>query len=127
MNTSSETRNHHVTSGYNELQKFDREFSSFETWLRSAERTLDAYLMDVARDRDALRKQVAKLQPFNEEVVSHSADLRFMNISGQKFLDENQVSVTSVYPQETFLSQRTFFHLEPGRPDSARLENCTVP
>ena len=80
-----------MTSGNNELQKFDREFSSFETWLRSAERTLDAYLMDVARDREALRKQVSKIQPFNEEVVSHSADLRFMNISGQKFLDENQV------------------------------------
>ena len=53
VNSSAETRNHHVNSGYNELQKFDREFSSFETWLRSAERTLDAYLMDVARDREA--------------------------------------------------------------------------
>lgn len=77
----------------NEVQKFDREFSSFDTWLCSAERTLEAYLMDVARDRDGLRKQVNKIQPFNEEVVAHSADLRFINMSGQKFLGENQVGL----------------------------------
>ena len=75
-----------------ELSKFDREYGSFEGWLRAAERTLDSYLMDIARDRDGLQKQVSKLQPFNEDVVSHSADLRFINMSGKRFLEESKVS-----------------------------------
>ena len=88
----SDDRMQQLNTSVDELSKFDREFSSFEGWLRAAERTLDSYLMDIARDRDGLQKQVSKLQPFNEDVVSHSADLRFINMSGKRFLEETKVS-----------------------------------
>ncbi len=89
----SDDRMQQFNTSVDELAKFDSEFASFESWLRAAERTLDSYLMDVARDRDGLQKQVSKLQPFNEDVVSHSADLRFINMSGKRFLEETKVRI----------------------------------
>ncbi|XP_033113685.1 microtubule-actin cross-linking factor 1-like [Anneissia japonica] len=88
--TESDWRMTQLSVGLEELQKFDQENSSFEIWLTSADRTLDALLHNIAKDRDSLRHQMTKVQEFNEEIVSHAVELKFLNIFGSKFINSGE-------------------------------------
>ncbi|XP_053854703.1 microtubule-actin cross-linking factor 1 isoform X10 [Vidua macroura] len=69
-----------------ELQKFLRDHGEFEAWLEQAEQELQGMCKgdgDPASLRQLLRRQGS----FSEDVISHKGDLRFVTMSGEKFLD----------------------------------------
>ncbi|XP_068028936.1 microtubule-actin cross-linking factor 1 isoform X3 [Anomalospiza imberbis] len=68
-----------------ELQKFLRDHGEFEAWLEQAEQELQGMCKgdgDPASLRQLLRRQGS----FSEDVISHKGDLRFVTMSGEKFL-----------------------------------------
>ncbi|XP_066191228.1 microtubule-actin cross-linking factor 1-like isoform X4 [Sylvia atricapilla] len=82
----SEARLKRVQLLRDELQKFLRDHGEFQAWLEQAEHDLEGMYKgdgDPASLRQLLRRQGS----FSEDVISHKGDLRFVTMSGQKFLD----------------------------------------
>lgn len=76
-------------SAYKKLQK---EYNNFVTWLNESQETLIDKEKGLA-DLDQLSAQTSSYKSFSSDVIAHQADLRFITISAQKFLDECEVSV----------------------------------
>ncbi|NXH72210.1 DYST protein, partial [Hydrobates tethys] len=69
-----------------ELEKFDADYSEFETWLQQAEQELDN-LEAGASDFSGITVKLKRQKSFSEDVISHKGDLRYITISGQRVLD----------------------------------------
>ncbi|NXO30815.1 DYST protein, partial [Cisticola juncidis] len=69
-----------------ELEKFDADYSEFETWLQQAEQELDN-LEAGASDFSGVMVKLKRQKSFSEDVISHKGDLRYITISGQRVLD----------------------------------------
>ncbi|NXC82257.1 MACF1 factor, partial [Cercotrichas coryphoeus] len=69
-----------------ELEKFDADYSEFETWLQQAEQELDN-LEAGASDFNGIMVKLKRQKSFSEDVISHKGDLRYITISGQRVLD----------------------------------------
>ncbi|NXU14880.1 DYST protein, partial [Pardalotus punctatus] len=69
-----------------ELEKFDTDYSEFETWLQQAEQELDN-LEAGASDFNGIMVKLKRQKSFSEDVISHKGDLRYITISGQRVLD----------------------------------------
>ncbi|NWX56812.1 MACF1 factor, partial [Promerops cafer] len=69
-----------------ELRKFLRDHGEFEAWLRQAEQDLQGMYQGDS-DPASLRQLLRRQGSFSEDVISHKGDLRFVTMSGQKFLD----------------------------------------
>ncbi|KAK0683162.1 DYST protein, partial [Pygoscelis papua] len=69
-----------------ELEKFDADYSEFETWLQQAEQELDN-LEAGASDFSGIMIKLKRQKSFSEDVISHKGDLRYITISGQRVLD----------------------------------------
>ncbi|NXQ77637.1 MACF1 factor, partial [Quiscalus mexicanus] len=69
-----------------ELEKFDEDYSEFETWLQQAEQELDN-LEAGASDFSGIMVKLKRQKSFSEDVISHKGDLRYITISGQRVLD----------------------------------------
>ncbi|NWY93583.1 MACF1 factor, partial [Loxia curvirostra] len=69
-----------------ELQKFLREHGEFQAWLEQAEQDLQGMYKGDS-DPQSLRQLLRRQGSFAEDVISHKGDLRFVTMSGEKFLD----------------------------------------
>ncbi|NWX39069.1 DYST protein, partial [Steatornis caripensis] len=69
-----------------ELEKFDADYSEFETWLQQAEQELDN-LEAGASDFSGIMVKLKRQKSFSEDVISHKGDLRYITIAGQRVLD----------------------------------------
>ncbi|XP_074751882.1 dystonin isoform X7 [Athene noctua] len=69
-----------------ELEKFDADYSEFETWLQQAEQELDN-LEAGASAFTGIMVKLKRQKSFSEDVISHKGDLRYITISGQRVLD----------------------------------------
>ncbi|NWQ74098.1 DYST protein, partial [Columbina picui] len=69
-----------------ELEKFDADYSEFETWLQQAEQEL-GNLEAGASDFNGIVVKLKRQKSFSEDVISHKGDLRYITISGQRVLD----------------------------------------
>ncbi|NXO35840.1 DYST protein, partial [Locustella ochotensis] len=69
-----------------ELEKFDADYSEFETWLQQAEQELDN-LEAGTSDFSGIMVKLKRQKSFSEDVISHKGDLRYITISGQRVLD----------------------------------------
>ncbi|XP_059724550.1 microtubule-actin cross-linking factor 1 isoform X10 [Haemorhous mexicanus] len=69
-----------------ELQKFLRDHGEFQAWLEQAEQDLQGMYKGDS-DPDSLRGLLRRQGSFAEDVISHKGDLRFVTMSGEKFLD----------------------------------------
>ncbi|XP_065488914.1 dystonin isoform X22 [Caloenas nicobarica] len=69
-----------------ELEKFDADYSEFETWLQQAEQEL-GNLEAGASDFNGIMLKLKRQKSFSEDVISHKGDLRYITISGQRVLD----------------------------------------
>ncbi|NWW51847.1 DYST protein, partial [Pedionomus torquatus] len=69
-----------------ELEKFDADYSEFESWLQQAEQELDN-LEAGASDFSGIMVKLKRQKSFSEDVISHKGDLRYITISGQRVLD----------------------------------------
>ncbi|XP_014741093.1 PREDICTED: microtubule-actin cross-linking factor 1 isoform X3 [Sturnus vulgaris] len=83
---SSEARLKRVQLLRDELQKFLQDHSEFQAWLEQAEQELEG-MYKGGSDPASLRQLLRRQGSFSEDVISHKGDLRFVTMSGQKFLD----------------------------------------
>lgn len=73
-----------------ELSKLKGELTNFSTWLSKARRILEdkeRALSDLKR----LDSSADSTKEFVSDVIAHQADLRFITMSAQKFVDESKV------------------------------------
>ncbi|NWR10574.1 MACF1 factor, partial [Paradoxornis webbianus] len=82
----SEARLKRVQLLRDELQKFLRDHGEFQAWLEQAEQDLEG-MHKGEGDPASLRQLLRRQGSFSEDVISHKGDLRFVTMSGQKFLD----------------------------------------
>ena len=79
----------HLQNSFDELDKLQGEMHDFSKWLQSAQLVLEnehSYLSDLPN----LPKQAMRIKDLQKEIIAHQADLRFITISTQKFVDEGK-------------------------------------
>ncbi|XP_054148157.1 microtubule-actin cross-linking factor 1-like isoform X6 [Melozone crissalis] len=69
-----------------ELHKFLQDHGEFQAWLEQAEQELQGMYKGDS-DPASLRQLLRRQGSFAEDVISHKGDLRFVTMSGEKFLD----------------------------------------
>uniref|UniRef100_A0AAG5DJS3 Dystonin n=1 Tax=Anopheles atroparvus TaxID=41427 RepID=A0AAG5DJS3_ANOAO len=70
-----------------ELGKLRTELDTFSGWLQSSRRTLEEKESTLS-DLNNLPSQADTVKEFHSDVIAHQADLRFITMSAQKFVDE---------------------------------------
>ena len=73
-----------------ELSKFKTELSVFCTWMDKARKTLEDK-EKILSDLNKLPSSIEPIRDFVSDVIVHQADLRFITMSAQKFVDESKV------------------------------------
>lgn len=73
-----------------ELSKLKSELTNFSSWLSKARRTLEDKERALS-DLQRLGTSVDSTKEFVSDVIAHQADLRFITMSAQKFVDESKV------------------------------------
>jgi dystonin len=79
----------HLQNSYDELDKLQGEMHDFSRWLQSAQEVLNnehSYLSDLKN----LPAQSERIKDLLKEIIAHQADIRFITISTQKFVDEGK-------------------------------------
>lgn len=103
--------------GFNVLIRFRYNFllrselEVFSTWLQTSRRTLEdkeRALSDLTR----LSSQFESIRDFVSDVIAHQADLRFISMAAQKFVDESKDYLTTLNDFRTSLPER-LHHVEP--------------
>lgn len=83
----------------------------FSTWLQSARRTLEDKERALS-DLNRLTSQAESTREFVSDVIAHQADLRFISMSAQKFVDESKDYLNILNDFRTSLPDR-LHHIEP--------------
>ncbi|XP_045488515.1 dystonin isoform X28 [Pieris rapae] len=88
-----------------ELGKFTNELNAFNTWMEGAYRTLED--KEVALSKvDNLAGQSDDVRDFVSDVIAHQADLRFITMAAQKFVDESKEFLNILNDYRTSLPAR---------------------
>lgn len=83
----------HLQKSADELEKLQVEMHDFAKWLQNAQEILNdehSYLSDLKN----LPAQSLRIKDLLKEIIAHQADLRFITISMQKFVDEGKDYLT---------------------------------
>ncbi|KPJ00723.1 Dystonin [Papilio xuthus] len=95
-----------LAAARDELGKFTNELNTFESWMEGAYRSLE--------DKEAALSNLDNLPAYSEEVrefvsdvIAHQADLRFITMAAQKFIDESKEFVSIVNEQRASLESRS--------------------
>lgn len=75
-----------------ELNKFRIEMTSFRTWMEKAYKILEDKERQLA-NLNKLQGNADGIKEFVSDVMTHGADLKFLTISGQKFIDLSKVNL----------------------------------
>lgn len=94
-----------------ELVKLQSELEIFATWLQTARRTLEDKERALS-DLNKLPNQSDSTKEFVSDVIAHQADLRFITMSAQKFVDESKDFLGVLNEFRTTLPNR-LPHVEP--------------
>ncbi|CRK91723.1 CLUMA_CG005357, isoform G [Clunio marinus] len=94
-----------------ELVKLQSEMEIFKTWLQSARRELEDKERALS-DLNKLPNQSDTTKEFVSDVIAHQADLRFITMSAQKFVDESKDFLGVLNEFRTTLPDR-LPHVEP--------------
>ncbi|XP_059089195.1 microtubule-actin cross-linking factor 1-like isoform X2 [Tigriopus californicus] len=86
VSDSSDKLMKRMASAMDELAKFRGEMGSFRTWLEKAFKTLEDKERQLA-NLNKLQGNADDIKSFVSDVMTHGADLKFLTISGQKFVD----------------------------------------
>ena len=77
-------------SALEEFNKFSTEMAIFRTWLEKAYKTLEDKERQLA-NLNKVQGSIDDIKAFVSDVMTHGADLKFLTISGQKFVDLSKV------------------------------------
>lgn len=83
-----------MVAAMEELNKFRAEMTSFRTWMDKAYKVLEDKERQLA-NLNKLQGNADGIKEFVSDVMTHGADLKFLTISGQKFIDLSKVNVYS--------------------------------
>lgn len=115
-----------LTNAGEELTKYDKETSIFVSWMKQATRTMlekEKLCSDVSK----IKNYGKELQDFLGDVIAHQADLRFITISCEKFLDESNQFLQIVNSFRTSLPERyPALHADPDSAVKANADTLTV-
>lgn len=110
-----------LSGARDEFTKFKNEITSFSTWLDKAQRNLE----DKERSLSDLNKLTActdTTRDFISDVIAHQADLRFITMAAQKFVDESRDYLQVLNDFRTSLPQR-LPHKEPTAGQDSPVRN----
>ncbi|XP_037296445.1 microtubule-actin cross-linking factor 1 isoform X21 [Manduca sexta] len=94
-----------LAAARDELGKFTNEMNTFNTWMEGAYRTLEEKESALSR-LDNLAGQTEEVREFVSDVIAHQADLRFITMSAQKFVDESKEFLSLLNEYRTSLPSR---------------------
>lgn len=97
-----------LSSSRDELSKLKGELKDFSTWLGKARRTLEDKEKALS-DLQRLDASATSTKEFISDVISHQADLRFITMSAQKFVDEGKVSNCNYFMYNVVLCTKVTF------------------
>ncbi|KAM7341558.1 dystonin-like protein short stop isoform 44-T47 [Cochliomyia hominivorax] len=100
-----------LEAGRDELNKLRSELEIFSDWLQSARRTLEDKERALS-DLNRLSSQAESVREFVSDVIGHQADLRFITMAAQKFVDESKEFLAILNDFRTSLPER-LPHVEP--------------
>ncbi|XP_028982177.1 microtubule-actin cross-linking factor 1 isoform X2 [Diachasma alloeum] len=104
-----------------ELTKFKNEISSFSSWLDKARRVLEEKERSLS-DLNRLSSSTDTTRDFISDVIAHQADLRFITMAAQKFVDESREYLQVLNDFRTSLPQR-LSHKEPTASQDSPVRN----
>ncbi|KAK7865644.1 hypothetical protein R5R35_006900 [Gryllus longicercus] len=113
-----------LTAARDELSKFRNELGSFTSWLDKARRTLEDKERSLA-NLNKLHANADSTKEFVSDVIAHQADLRFITMAAQKFVDESKEYLSNLNDFRTTLPQR-LPHIEPAQESIVRNEVSVV-
>ncbi|XP_062535716.1 uncharacterized protein LOC134204925 isoform X3 [Armigeres subalbatus] len=88
-----------------ELGKLRSELDTFSSWLQTSRRTLEDKESTLS-DLNRLSTQSESVKEFHGDVVAHQADLRFITMAAQKFVDECKDYLSVLNDFRTTLPER---------------------
>ncbi|XP_017129682.1 dystonin isoform X34 [Drosophila elegans] len=100
-----------LEAGRDELTKLSSELDVFSDWLQVARRTLEDKERSLS-DLTRLSSQADSVREFVSDVIGHQADLRFITMAAQKFVDESKEFLAILNDFRTSLPER-LPHVEP--------------
>lgn len=100
-----------LESARDELSKLQSEMEIFSTWLQTARRELEDKERSLS-DLNRLAAQSDSIREFVSDVIAHQADLRFITMAAQKFVDESKEFLSVLNEFRTTLPER-LPHIEP--------------
>lgn len=100
-----------LLSARDDLAKFKNELTVFSSWLDKARRTLEDKEKSLS-NLNRLGSSVESTREFVSDVIAHQADLRFITMAAQKFVDESKEYLSVLNEFRTTLPQR-LPHIEP--------------
>ncbi|XP_049879738.1 microtubule-actin cross-linking factor 1 isoform X17 [Pectinophora gossypiella] len=112
-----------LAAARDELGKFSNEINAFNSWMEGAYRTLEEKESALSKLKN-LPGQSQDVREFVSDVIAHQADLRFITMSAQKFVDESKEFLSILNEYRTSLPSR-LSHVTPP-PDSAVREAATL-
>ncbi|XP_041970881.1 dystonin isoform X11 [Aricia agestis] len=94
-----------LAAARDELGKFTNEINTFNTWMEGAYRTLED--KEVALSKvEHLTNRSDDVREFVSDVIAHQADLRFITMAAQKFVDESKEFLSVLNDYRTSLPAR---------------------
>ncbi|XP_030387736.1 dystonin isoform X21 [Scaptodrosophila lebanonensis] len=100
-----------LEAGRDELTKLRSELDVFSDWLQLARRALEDKERSLS-DLTRLPSQADAIREFVSDVIGHQADLRFITMAAQKFVDESKEFLAVLNDFRTSLPER-LPHVEP--------------
>ncbi|XP_067121193.1 microtubule-actin cross-linking factor 1, isoforms 1/2/3/4/5-like isoform X3 [Centruroides vittatus] len=101
-----------LSTALEELQKFQTEIQNFMQWLSDCQQTLTQKERGLG-NLNKLKDNIESFRVFANDVIAHQADLRFITMATQKFIDESKEYLIILNAFRTNLPKR-LSHLEPG-------------
>jgi hypothetical protein len=82
----------------------------FRTWLEKAYKTLEDKERQLA-NLNKVQGSLDDIKAFVSDVMTHGADLKFLTISGQKFVDLSKVGVTNIFTFHCYRCDNIYCHM----------------
>nr|XP_006813086.1 PREDICTED: dystonin isoform X1 [Saccoglossus kowalevskii] len=123
LTTQSTMRVKKLNTAVDELEKFTDEVVPFEEWLAATEDALIKFSTNIPKESDKLKDQRENLVDVEEDIISHKAELRFVNMSGQKFMENSKEYKSELSEFRTNKIPKSFTKNFTEAPETSLLKN----
>lgn len=107
-----------------ELTKFKNDLTIFTTWMEKAQKTLEEKEKSIS-NLNKMDGSFESTRDFVSDVIAHQADLRFITMAAQKFIDESKEYLTCLNEFRTSLPSR-LTHIEPISTQDSVVKNTVA-